>query len=52
MEEFDEMYIKSEENVSGCKFYNRCPFRLQLCKENIPRLNEIQKGHFAACHLI
>ena len=44
--------MESEENVSGCKFYNRCPFRLQLCKENIPRLSEIKKGHFAACHLI
>lgn len=52
VEEFDEMYMESEENVSGCKFYNRCPFRLQLCKENIPRLNEVEKGHFTACHLI
>lgn len=52
VEEFDEIYMKSEEDVSGCKFYNRCPSRLQLCKENIPRLNEIQKGHFVACHLI
>ena len=52
VEEFDEMYMESEENVSGCKFYNRCPFRLQLCKENILRLNEVEKGHFTACHLI
>ena len=52
VEEFDEMYMESEENVSGCKFYNRCPFRLQLCKENIPKLNEVEKGHFTACHLI
>lgn len=52
VEEFDEIYMKSEENTCGCKFYNRCPFRLQLCKENIPRLNELQKGHFVACHLV
>ena len=52
VEEFDDMYMESEGNVSGCKFYNRCPFRLQICKKNTPRLNEIQKEHYAACHLI
>lgn len=52
VEEFDDMYMESEENVSGCKLYNRCPFRAEICKENTPRLNEVQKGHFVACHLI
>lgn len=52
VEEFDDMDMEVEEDVLGCKFYNRCPFRLQLCKENIPVLSEIEKGHFAACHLI
>lgn len=52
VEEFDDVYIKREENIAGCKFYNRCPFRLELCKENIPRFNETQNEHFIACHLV
>lgn len=52
MEEFDEVDMSEELTPNSCKFYTRCPFRKEVCKENIPRLNEIQKGHFAACHLI
>ena len=52
MEEFDEVDMSEEITHNSCKFYTRCPFRTEVCKENIPRLNEIEKGHFAACHLI
>ena len=52
MEEFDEVDESKELTHNSCKFYTRCPFRTEVCKENMPRLNEIQKGHYAACHLI
>lgn len=51
-EEFDEMDIEIENNVKGCKFYNRCPLRLEMCKDNNPTLSEIDDKHFAACHLV
>ena len=52
MEEFDEVEMSEELTHNSCKFYTRCPFSTEVCKENTPRLNEIEKGHFAACHLI
>jgi len=36
---------------NGCKFYPRCPFRMDKCKMNDPPLYEINKGHHAACFL-
>jgi oligopeptide transport system ATP-binding protein len=37
---------------SGCKFYTRCKYVKDKCKTDIPRLNEIEPGHFVACHFI
>jgi oligopeptide transport system ATP-binding protein len=34
---------------AGCPFHTRCPFAIQACKENVPRLVEIKPQHFAAC---
>lgn len=35
----------------GCRFHTRCPYAKQgKCDFEIPRLNEIQPGHFVACH--
>jgi len=35
----------------GCRFHPRCPYALSLCKNKEPLLEEIEKGHFVACHL-
>lgn len=35
----------------GCAFHPRCPFRMDVCREIEPRLEERGKEHFVACHL-
>lgn len=52
MEEFDEMDRDREEIFNGCKFYNRCPFGLQMCKDDVPALVGVEEEHFVACHLL
>jgi oligopeptide transport system ATP-binding protein len=36
---------------SGCVFHPRCPIAEARCSAEIPRLREIQPGHWGACHL-
>lgn len=36
---------------SGCTFRTRCPKATERCAKECPALREIEKGHFAACHL-
>jgi len=36
---------------SGCNFHTRCPYAYEDCRINEPRLLEVEKDHFAACHL-
>ncbi len=38
------------EPPSGCRFHPRCNYAKQTCKEDIPVLEEIESGHFVACH--
>lgn len=35
----------------GCKFCTRCPKVMDKCKEIPPRWQELEDGHFVACHL-
>jgi oligopeptide transport system ATP-binding protein len=35
----------------GCYFYDRCPERMEKCRENIPQLKNVEDGHKAACFL-
>ena len=35
----------------GCHFAPRCPYAKDRCKEECPRLAEIGKGHYVACHM-
>lgn len=34
----------------GCKFWKRCPYAKEVCKEQRPALRELEAGHFVACH--
>ena len=36
---------------SGCNFHTRCQYAYEDCKINEPQLAEVEKDHFAACHL-
>jgi oligopeptide/dipeptide ABC transporter ATP-binding protein len=36
----------------GCLFSTRCPYAKKECLETKPNLQEIEKDHFAACHLL
>lgn len=40
------------DNIKGCRFYNRCPYCIDICKEKEPKAIETEKGHFIACHLV
>ena len=35
---------------SGCRFHPRCPYAQSGCKEHVPELQEVEAGHFVACH--
>ena len=35
---------------TGCKFWKRCPYAKESCKEQRPALRELEAGHFVACH--
>ena len=37
---------------SGCKFRTRCRYAMDICKEETPIFQEVEKEHFAACHLL
>ncbi len=34
----------------GCQFHTRCPMATEKCKTDEPKLLEVKKGHYAACH--
>ena len=33
----------------GCRFYSRCPLRVDLCRQESPPLEEVAAGHRVAC---
>ena len=35
---------------TGCKFHTRCPVATDICTKKVPEFNEVEKGHFVACH--
>jgi len=39
----------SDELIPGCRFHPRCPIGDQRCYDELPLLEEIEAGHFAAC---
>lgn len=36
----------------GCRFAARCPYATDRCRSEEPKLAEIEKSHFVACHLM
>ncbi|MBZ9636463.1 ABC transporter ATP-binding protein [Clostridium sp. FP1] len=36
---------------NGCKFVDRCNKAMDICRENKPKMVEIEPDHFVACHL-
>jgi len=36
---------------NGCRFHPRCPHVKAICSQDEPQLKEIEKDHYAACHL-
>jgi len=35
---------------SGCVFHPRCRYAQDICKQQEPKLEEVEPGHFASCH--
>ena len=36
----------------GCRFHTRCPYAVEVCKEEEPPLRELSEQHYVACHLV
>src|SRR5919109_2646113 len=36
---------------AGCRFYTRCPYRMDRCREVTPELQGVDTAHAVACHL-
>lgn len=36
----------------GCPFHTRCPYANAHCSEAMPAFEEVEKGHFVACHRV
>lgn len=36
---------------AGCRFHTRCPHAFDRCRTEVPKLDPVGRGHFAACHL-
>lgn len=37
---------------SGCPFRTRCRFATEACAQSMPPFEEVEKGHFVACHRV
>jgi oligopeptide/dipeptide ABC transporter ATP-binding protein len=35
----------------GCRFYNRCPYRMERCRAVEPELTPVESARAVACHL-
>jgi peptide/nickel transport system ATP-binding protein len=36
---------------TGCRFHPRCPYAMEICSKEKPKMMEITPGHSVACHL-
>lgn len=37
---------------SGCPFRTRCKFATEACAQSMPKFEEVETGHFVACHRV
>lgn len=37
---------------SGCRFHERCPYVMDICRTEVPELVTVRDGHRVACHLV
>ncbi len=37
---------------SGCRFHERCPYVMDICRTEVPELFTVRDGHRVACHLV
>ncbi|MBN2686357.1 MAG: ABC transporter ATP-binding protein [Pontiellaceae bacterium] len=42
---------KATQQLPGCRFENRCPLRMDICKSTQPETLSVGTSHTAACHL-
>ncbi|MGP4081434.1 ABC transporter ATP-binding protein [Pseudalkalibacillus sp. R45] len=35
----------------GCVFHTRCPAAMDICKQEVPKFQEVHPNHYVACHL-
>jgi len=35
---------------SGCSFHPRCRYREEICRENIPVMEEFEENHWVRCY--
>jgi len=38
--------------AKGCPFEERCSYKEDICKKELPELLEIEEGHFSRCHFV
>lgn len=36
----------------GCRFAPRCPCAKEECRQTVPKLREVKKGRYVACHVV
>jgi peptide/nickel transport system ATP-binding protein len=37
---------------SGCLFHPRCRYAVDICKVEVPQLEEVEPGHYVSCHRV
>lgn len=40
------------EKIDGCKFYPRCEYCMNICKEIVPISTKLSQTHYVHCHLL
>ncbi len=40
-----------DQERTGCYFYDRCPKRMDVCRNHVPPVKDVRDGHQAACFL-
>ena len=41
-----------DDTFAGCKFYTRCPYSSNQCREQYPEMQEVGEGHRASCFIL